>query len=404
MSSPHFDISILARAKGHSSVAAAAYRSGEKLYDARQKKYHDYCHRKDIAHTEIIAPDHVAAFLKNREALWNKIENFENRKDAQLARSIILGLPHELDHDEQVDLLRSYVSETFVKDGMIADIAIHKPDTVKGADRRNYHAHILLTLRQADRQGLYRTKTRQWNAKDLPVKWRAAWARAQNQAFQRKGLVLQLDNRTLKPRQKMEFAQHHFPKPYQFVLEPEKKLGRKTSFGYSFALQQNQDIVDRNLRTIKAKRKHYQKRQRQLEKLKTRRMKALAPHIPTLASDITQPFKDIKILAQERGRMKALLEKVDLVFQFLILLWGYEQALKRRQQLLHKLAKNLSHLDDASHDIERLNETRKNQQATREREAWMDPDRPDLPKTAKRKPCAKNPKIETARLRRRWRR
>lgn len=384
-------------------MAAAAYRAGQKLYDARAKKYHDYHHRNDVAHAEILAPDQVPAFLKNREVLWNEIEKAENRKDAQLARSIILGLPYELDHQEQLSLLRGFVLESFVKEGMIADIAIHKPDLEKAADWRNYHAHILLTLRQADSNGLYRTKTRSWNSKDLTVKWRAAWASAQNRAFERKGLVMEINQRTLKPSQKKEFAKEHFPKPYQFTLEPEKKLGPIGSIGYQRALAQNREIVARNLSILSRKRQRYQKRQRQLDKLKARRLKTLAPYIEQ-AHKVSDPFKKIKFLAAERKRMKALIEKIDMVFQFLILLWGYEQAVKRRAAQLNRLAKNLHDIDHTSEEIEQTTTTSQANRKQRELSARLDPDRPNLPPAKKQKLTVKNSKLETTKLRRRRRR
>jgi len=199
VSSPHFDIKILSRSKGHSCVKAAVYCAGERLYDACAKDIHDWTWRDDVAHSEILAPERTPTFLLNRETLWNKVEECETRKDAQLARYIILGLPHEISHQERVILLRSFVEKNFVAKGMIADMAIHKPDLKKGANHNNHHAHILLTLRQADKYGFYRTKTREWNAKDLTNKWRAAWADEQNLAFARNGLAQQVDRRTLSP-------------------------------------------------------------------------------------------------------------------------------------------------------------------------------------------------------------
>ena len=46
----------------------------------------------------------------------------------QLAREIELGLPVELTHNENVELVREYVKSQFVSKGMIADFSIHEDD------------------------------------------------------------------------------------------------------------------------------------------------------------------------------------------------------------------------------------------------------------------------------------
>ena len=40
MPNPHFDVQVISRSAGQSVVAAAAYRSGEVLYDERAGKSH----------------------------------------------------------------------------------------------------------------------------------------------------------------------------------------------------------------------------------------------------------------------------------------------------------------------------------------------------------------------------
>jgi hypothetical protein len=89
---------------------------------------------------------------------------------------------------------------------MVADFAIHKPVPEKGDDPRNHHVHILLTLRQAQKNGLRPVKTREWNSDAMLVAWRAAWAEHQNRALRAKGLAVEVDHRTLMA-QKMEAQQ-----------------------------------------------------------------------------------------------------------------------------------------------------------------------------------------------------
>ena len=90
---------------------------------------------------------------KDREQLWNAVEEVEIAKDSRLAREFVVALPIELNREEQVALLQEFIREQFVSDGMCADAAIH--DT----DGHNPHAHILLTVRPLDEQGKWQYKT-----------------------------------------------------------------------------------------------------------------------------------------------------------------------------------------------------------------------------------------------------
>ena len=83
----HFSVKQVKRSEGHSSVAAAAYISGEKLYDCYYGEIQDYTKKSGVVLSEIILPDHVPDRLTDRETLWNEVESYENRIDAQLAYS-----------------------------------------------------------------------------------------------------------------------------------------------------------------------------------------------------------------------------------------------------------------------------------------------------------------------------
>lgn len=197
MASYHFSVQIISRAKGRSAVAAAAYRSGAKLTDSRTGAVHDYAKRRGVAHAEIMLPEGAAPWLADREALWNHAEGIEKRKDAQLAREINMALPHELTATQRLALVRGFVQEQFVGRGMVADFALHEPVPEKGDDSRNFHAHVMLSLRQADAHGFRRVKTREWNADALMEGWRQAWAAAQNRALEEVRQGARVDHRSL---------------------------------------------------------------------------------------------------------------------------------------------------------------------------------------------------------------
>ena len=184
MPNPHFDVQVISRSTGQSVVAAAAYRSGETLYDNRAGKTFDYSRKEDVLHAEIMAPAGAPAWVRNRAALWNKVEASEKRKDAQLARSIIAALPRELDQEQNLALIRGYIDENFVAKGMIADFAIHESDAGDGF--KNPHAHIMLTLRPLEDEG-FGKKNRDWNRVQTLNGWRHAWEVHTNQYLELAG-------------------------------------------------------------------------------------------------------------------------------------------------------------------------------------------------------------------------
>ena len=52
----HSRVKVFSRSKGHSAVAAAAYRSGEKLEDERLGITFNYGRKSDVIYSEILTP------------------------------------------------------------------------------------------------------------------------------------------------------------------------------------------------------------------------------------------------------------------------------------------------------------------------------------------------------------
>ena len=92
-------------------------------------------------------PPNAPQEYADRSLLWNSVEWNETKANAQLARSIELALPAELNHEQNIALVRELVQELFVDKGMCADVAFH--DNGDG----NPHAHILLTMRPLTSDG-----------------------------------------------------------------------------------------------------------------------------------------------------------------------------------------------------------------------------------------------------------
>jgi len=150
----HCSIKIVSRGKGKSAVAAAAYRSGEKITNEYDGMIHDYTKKGGIAHTEILLPDHAPREYFDRATLWNAVEKTEKNKNAQLAREIEIALPVELSAEQNLSLVREYANRNFVAVGMCADVCIH--DKKDG----NPHAHIMLTMRPIEQNGTWGAKSK----------------------------------------------------------------------------------------------------------------------------------------------------------------------------------------------------------------------------------------------------
>ena len=207
------EFKIISRGKGHSAMAAAAYRAAEDLHCEREDERYDYTRKTSVVTSFIHAPDPAPDWMQDREQLWNAVEKSEKRKDARLAREVVLSLPHELSDEQRIALVSSFVEKQFVSQGMVADVAIHRPH-YKG-DYRNHHAHVLLTTREATEDGFAAKKNRLWNSKAFLTTTREAWAVEQNRVFEQLKLDVRVDHRSLKAQ--------------GINREPEPKLGKHAS-------------------------------------------------------------------------------------------------------------------------------------------------------------------------------
>ena len=165
---------IIGRSSGGNAVAAAAYRSGEKLEGERYEldedgkalrtaETFDYTRKGGVVESLILAPEGAPEWTRDRATLWHTVETTERRKDSQLAREMIVSLPRELTLKASAELVRDFVSRELVSRGMIADVSIHNPMASDG--KSNPHAHILLTMRDLSEDGSgFDKKRRDWNA------------------------------------------------------------------------------------------------------------------------------------------------------------------------------------------------------------------------------------------------
>lgn len=142
----HLSAQVISRSSGRTSVGAAAYRSGTKLTCERDGRIHDYTHRRDVVHSEIVLPASAPTRWLDRSTLWNEVEATERGGRAQLCREINVALPRELTRSEQLALARRY-AKAFADEGMVVDWSIHDKDGT------NPHVHIMLSLRPSMDEG-----------------------------------------------------------------------------------------------------------------------------------------------------------------------------------------------------------------------------------------------------------
>lgn len=156
MAIAHFSASIVSRGSGRSVVLSAAYRHCAKMEYEREARTIDYTCKQGLLHEEFVipsdAPEWVRSLIADRsvsgavEAFWNRVEAFEKRADAQLARDLTIALPLELSAEQNIALVRDFVEKHILAKGMVADWVYHD-------NPGNPHIHLMTTLRPLSDDG-----------------------------------------------------------------------------------------------------------------------------------------------------------------------------------------------------------------------------------------------------------
>ena len=218
----HFHVTQIKRSAGQSAVAAAAYRSGEKLHSEYYGEDSDYTRKGGVICSEILLPPQAPPSFSDRETLWNAVEKVERGKKAQLAYSFDIALQNEFSMEENIGLARQFLLQNFVNRGMAVDFAVHSPDKEDGGIR-NPHFHVMCPIRPIEPDGKWGNKQRReylldehgnrirdeegnyvfnavpttdWGSPDTLEHWRQAWADLCNQKFAEKELDCRIDHRS----------------------------------------------------------------------------------------------------------------------------------------------------------------------------------------------------------------
>lgn len=221
----HLTGDIISRGGGRngnprSAVASAAYRSGTSLFNEYDGEQKDFSRKGNVTYSEIFLPDNAPKELQDRGKLWNYVEMFEKRANAQLARQIEFSLPVELSPEERLNAARD-MAEYFRAQGMAVDLNIHEPDH----ETPNPHCHLMMTMRPFNENGEFikkkcwrefvldengnrimnkkgtdyefvKVSAVDWDNPEKMEEWRAKWCLIANDYYSRNNVDIVLDHRS----------------------------------------------------------------------------------------------------------------------------------------------------------------------------------------------------------------
>lgn len=235
----HLEIKAISRSAGRSSVAAAAYRAGEKLIDERQPSgtgTFDFRKKSGVLSKDIILPSGINGieWALDRSRLWNAAEQSEKRKDSCTAKEIIVAVPCELNNEQARSLVIKFAQAICDDEGCVIDACGHAPG--KDGDRRNHHFHLLKTVRKITPSGLGEKldsekagRKRKDDLKTLREKWEVF----ANEALAAAGHNVSIDHRSHKDRGINEMPSTHLG-PTATAIE---RKGRKSRRGFDADLR-----------------------------------------------------------------------------------------------------------------------------------------------------------------------
>jgi hypothetical protein len=202
------NVKVFSRDKGGCVTRAAAYRAGERIRDERTRVVHNYSSRDDVVHKEILLPSQFSGsaqmdWARDRASLWNSVEGTD-RRNARLAREVLVVLPVELAATQRVQLARRFGQELADRYLGAVDTTVHLPRPT--SSEVNHHAHLLITPREVTPEGIGSRTILELSGRELralglgPSKdelllIRERWARITNEALHEAGLALRIDHR-----------------------------------------------------------------------------------------------------------------------------------------------------------------------------------------------------------------
>ncbi|MBX9744393.1 MAG: AAA family ATPase [Chlamydiales bacterium] len=246
-------VEFVQRSHGKSACAKAAYNSRSRIeFEGNcvmSPEIYDWTDKEKPAFHEVLLPKGANEKFKTPNALWNEAELAESRINSVVGLDLLLALPDDqvISLEDRIHLARSFIQKHFVDKGLAAQIDIHHPEKkiqimrdnrelglFKGMsgniiqenqsslklqlengktvsfnpkdftgfsfEQSNWHAHVLVTTRRFQKDGLGLEE----KARDLMPQiakgkvvsgsdWGKLWTDHQNQFFTEKGIDLRVD-------------------------------------------------------------------------------------------------------------------------------------------------------------------------------------------------------------------
>lgn len=195
-------VSSISRTAGRSATAAAAYRTGTVVIDERQGLIHDYTRRGGVDHVSRHYPHDIKDI--GTEALWNLAERAEVKRNAMVAREVLVALPHELAAPQRRALSEAICEALVERYQTAVEGSVHRPD--KDGDHRNEHVHIEMLTRHMNADGSLEGKIQSLSDIKGGSSKETEWIREMveiktNLALEHAGLDVRVDRRRLKVQQ-----------------------------------------------------------------------------------------------------------------------------------------------------------------------------------------------------------
>lgn len=236
----HSSVKTFSRARGDSSVAAAAYRGGLFLIDHLTGKRHDYRRRGGVVETCCIVPDDAPDWAVIPGELWPAAEAAETRKNSTVAREFEVALPHELSDDQRSDLAAAIGQALVSRYSFAVQASIHSPGSRDGL---NHHVHLLATTRRLTRDG-FGEKTRELDggaSGKTEIEWvRKTISSTINEHLASAGLDIRVDHRRLEVQAEAALERGAWGEAIALSRSPTKHLGKTAS-----ALERKGMLTDR---------------------------------------------------------------------------------------------------------------------------------------------------------------
>ena len=286
------EVKAISRSAGQSAVAKAAYRTRSDLTDQRTGERYDYRRRSPIGPTGTYVSGR-AADVRTAD-LWNAAEASEVRKNATVAREVILALPAELDAEAHLRLVTSFTREISFRHKLAAEFAIHPPSEHPEADQRNHHAHVMLTTRRVTRDDagelVFGEKSRELDDRATGpgevTAWREIWEDQVNAALARNGHDARVSSKSLAAQNIDRVPQERLGPRRTAMLRKARPVWRREQAA-STAEGINRSTI-RGARDLRRLRQDRQKRLRAAENA-SRSMAAVSAPVRTPAAPAAAP-------------------------------------------------------------------------------------------------------------------